>query len=99
MNFANTWEVVAFASKSQRDQYVAKNNGHWDGRNVWRCLAITRREVSRYAANWSLTRNEYNKPKPFSGEFWGIVNLYDDPDCLGYVQVCHPSDHYERRVF
>ena len=90
IGFENTWDVLAFGSRADRDAYVASATD-------MATRAITRREVTRYAANWSLTRDQTNKPKPFSGEYWGIDDMtsYDAPrGLLGQVVVCEPTDTY-----
>lgn len=38
--FANTWDVVAFSSKTKRDQYVSDTAGHYDGRKYWLVVSI-----------------------------------------------------------
>lgn len=97
MNFANTWEVLVFDSKKSRDEYVNKWDGHY-GYNVWDVRAIKKSEVTQYASNYSMTRNEYNTPKPFSGQFWGISDWDEDMSIglLGHVEVCDPHDKAER---
>jgi hypothetical protein len=89
--FANTWFVLAFDTKAHRDQYVA------DANNL-ACCAISRRQVTGYAANWSLTRNEYNKPEPFSGEYWGICDWrsIEAEGLIGSIEVCAPDENWPR---
>lgn len=83
--FTNTWDVYVFDSKRARYEFV-----ECDDR--WGTAAIKQSEVTRVAANWSMSRNEYIKPKPFTSEYWGI-NDYDALDrgidgLVGIVSVC-----------
>jgi hypothetical protein len=92
--FANDWTVYAFSSKSARDSFVEKSDN-------LSCKAIPFKKVTAHAANWSLTRNEYNKPKPFSAEFWAIVpfEAWNDQGidgCIGVVDVCFDGHPYYR---
>ena len=83
--FANDTIVMVFTSRSDRDEYVRASSN-------LSCVAITRREVTSNASNWSMNRNEMIAPVPFSGEYWGIVE--DDwseteiPGYIGTVEVC-----------
>ena len=83
--FANDWTVYAFDSKRARDKFVA------DSDNLT-CTAIDANKATRRAANWSLTRNEYNAPKPFTNEYWGVGHCFDYtkeiPGCIGVLVVC-----------
>jgi SRSO17 transposase len=92
IGFSNTWSVLVFNSRKARDAYVSDSP-----RLATR--SIRKNEVTNYAANWLPNDNRLNEPKPFTGEFWGIVDngyLYDDePDgYLGHVAVCDPYDHH-----
>lgn len=83
--FSNDTIVFAFENKIARDKYVENSD------NI-SCEAIRKKDVGKKVSNWSMTRNEYNKPRPFSGEYWGIVD-YDYeidliPGCIGSVQIC-----------
>ena len=92
VGFANTWNVLGFHSKAARDAFV-------ESRDDMATRAITKREVTRYASNYVLSRNEYNKPTPFSGQFWGLVSVYwqAEPDgYAGHVMVCDPDDTADR---
>lgn len=91
VGFANTWFVMAFGSRKARDAFVAAATDR-------ATRAITKREITRYASNWSETRNEYNRPRPFTNQYWGIVD--DTPEYtalgrpdgyLGHVTVCDPD--------
>ena len=64
--FNNTTTVFAFDSKKARDAYVKKV----DSAN---CLAVLKNKVGIAAANWSMTDNRMIEPKPFTSEYWGIV--------------------------
>ena len=64
--FANDKIVKAFDSKARRDSYVENS------RNI-SCKAIMRGEAIKYAKNY----NETNAPKPFSGEYWAIIEPYE----------------------
>lgn len=90
VGFDNTWNVIGFESKSARDSFV-------ESCDDLATRAIAKREVTKYASNWHMARNEYVKPAPFSGEYWGIQAVwgYDDncPDgYAGHVMVCEPDD-------
>jgi len=74
---------LVFNSKKARDNFVNEST------NIT-VRAIKRTNATRYAANWSLTFNEANRPKPFTSEYWGIVDAdaRDIPGFIGYVEVC-----------
>ena len=81
--FSNDTIVLAFSSPQTRDDYVTKS------RNI-SCRAILAREVTKYATNLNLSSNRTNAPRPFSGEFWAIIDPYynaEIPGLLGYVGV------------
>ena len=87
--FSNDTIVLAFDNKRARDRYVAES------RNL-SCEAIRFDQVTTYAANYDTSSNRTVKPRPFSGDFWGIVESRDcvpgerQPDGLiGEVQVCY----------
>jgi len=88
MGFGNDTVVYVFSSKLARDNYVR------DSRNI-SCRAIKRYQVTNEAANYSLTRNTYNRPRPFSTEFWGITNWrsrdWEIGGLVGAVEVCIPG--------
>jgi len=91
IGFANTWNVLVFDTKESRDAYV--DDGNLSTR------AIRRDEVTKYAANWHMNRNETIEPKPFSGEYWGICDELDYTDTeiqgyVGHIRVCDPSDRW-----
>lgn len=83
--FSNDTIVRVFESKQDRDKYVA------DATNI-SVRPIKRSEVTFHAANWDMRNNCLIQPKPFSGQFWGIVSdPYDssaDPvGQIGTVEV------------
>ena len=85
--FSNDTIVFAFDSRQARDNYVTKS------RNL-SCKAILAREVTKCATNFNLSSNHTNAPRPFSGEFWAIIDAYDDAydgetihGLIGYVGV------------
>lgn len=99
VGFSNTWNVMAFDSKAARDAFVAS-------RTDAATRAIPKREVTKYASNWNNLKNEYNRPKPFSCEYWGIVDdlleysPHGAPDgYLGTVEVCDDYSPCVRRVY
>jgi hypothetical protein len=102
MGFENTWDVLVFDSKRNRDDYIERRDGYdgWTGRNI-QCLAIRKNEVTQYAANYSLTHNRYNTPKPFSGECWMISHWHDRdaPGFIGEVFVGHPEQELGIRLY
>ena len=77
--FGNTWDVLVFDSKQARDRFVE---------NDYRVntQAIKRSEITKVAANWSMSFNEYIKPRPFTRDYWGI-DTYEDNDIDGYIGV------------
>ena len=92
--FSNDTIVFAFNSRQARDNYVAKS------RNI-SCQAILAREATKYATNFNLSINRTNAPRPFSGEFWAIIDAYTGgpiiPGLLGYVGVpCSDEPIIER---
>lgn len=82
MGFGNTNDVLVFSSKEARDEFVTKHESCAE--------AITVKKATYWAANYSLTDNREIKPRPFSPEYWGIVNLRTDcgEDYLGDLEVC-----------
>ena len=92
--FSNDTIVFAFNSPRARDDYVTKS------RNI-SCRAILAREVTKYATNLNLSSNRTNAPRPFSGEFWAIIDAYDDatiPGLIGYVGVPYPDEPIVERL-
>jgi len=85
--FANDTVVRVFLHNKNRDRYVRES------RNL-SCKPITRREVTNQATNESLTQGRHIKPRPFTGEYWGIVQ---DPQGIAYgvIEVCTPWDPWE----
>lgn len=91
VGFDNTWYVLAFDSRKARDDYVS----------IARDLAtraIRRDQVTAYAENLCLNTNKTNSPKPFSGEYWGIVECYDwklseIDGIIGQVEKCDGSSY------
>jgi len=93
--FANDHIVEVYSSKKERDFALAEISIH----NI-SAIALKKNEVTEYLSNYSLTRNTYNKPRPFSNEFWGIVNNYKErKGYIGDVEVI--SDWYStaKRLF
>lgn len=87
--FANDWTVYVFDNRDDRDCFVRN-------RDNLSCIAIPAHQATSRAANWSMTRNEYNKPKPFSGEFWAIGHMTEEttgiPGCIGVLFVGYDND-------
>lgn len=81
VGFANTWYVLVFDSKKNRDDYV--NNS-----SDLACRAIKRKEISKYLND---------VPKPFTSECYGIVGpMLEDNDLEGFigtVTVCTPDEY------
>ena len=86
--FSNDTIVLVFDSKTARDNYVS------ECKNI-SCKAIPFKSATKYASNYSLTRNMYMSPIPFTPEYWGITNdITDYTDingCLGEVAVCNDN--------
>ena len=89
--FANDWTVLVFADKKSRDNWV-ENCGNLSA------VPIKRRDVTKRAANWSLTQNKLMEPNTFKREFWGINNLGENVDkgIVGYIHVF--SDDYRNNI-
>lgn len=83
LGFRNSWEVLVFRSRKDRDRYVSEVS--------WECFAITKRDVTKYAANLSLRENRVIRPRLFSGEKWAIDWGMDDQE-RGVVFVAQPDD-------
>lgn len=87
--FSNDTIVRVFSGKSARDKYVSES------RNI-SCRAIPANDATKQAANWSMAGNCSSAPRPFSGEFWGIVESYLDDDlpegCIGRLECCSDND-------
>ena len=88
--FCNDTIVKVWDSKKSRDKYL-------DTCNDLSVKAINRSQVTRYATNYSTTRNEDRKPNPFRGEYWGIEIDQNDSDSylegyVGYISI--GSDAY-----
>jgi len=84
-DFTNTTTVYAWESKTARDAYIERV-----GKPT--CYAIRKNKVGINAANWSMTGNCMIEPKPFTGEYWGIVELFQEEkmpaECVGKVEIC-----------
>lgn len=83
LGFRNSWEVVAFRSRKERDHYVESVS--------WECFAVKKRDVTAYAANLSLREGRILKPQPFSGEKWAIDWGMEDQK-VGVVFIAQPDD-------
>ncbi len=85
--FSNDTIVFVFNSKKARDNYVNESNN-------LSCKAIRFNDVTKEAANYSMTQNETIKPQPFTSEYWGITDCmyYSNPDkipgLVGEVTIC-----------
>ena len=88
--FSNDWFVLAFSDKKSRDKYVEESE------NI-SVRSILRKDVTSYAANWSLNQNKEIKPRPFTDEFWGIT-YFDRWDVswasniVGFIDICNPDE-------
>ena len=80
--FANDHIVEVYSSKKERDFALAEISIH----NI-SAIALKKNEVTEYLSNYSLTRNTYNKPRPFSNEFWGVTDyrLLNNEKREGYI--------------
>ena len=85
--FSNDTIVLVWESRAARQQYL-------DNVRNLSARAIRRDEVADHAANWSVTENRDNSPRPFSNECW-IIRKDDTIGCpgntveglVGYVTV------------
>jgi hypothetical protein len=86
--FANDIIVYVWDSKKNRDEYISNTS------NI-SATAIKRCDVTKEANNWSLTQNCGSAPRPFSGEFWGIVKTdLDKPGIIGEIECCSEFDNF-----
>lgn len=90
--FCNDTTVMVWSNKKARDKYVEES------RNI-SCKAITRDQVTKQATNLCLTTNITNAPRPFSGEFWAVVeqDFYQEryeEKFPGFVGVINIADNY-----
>ena len=85
--FANDIVVSAWCSKKERDEYVSNSQN-------LSCQKIQRKQVTRYAKNYDITKNRYIKPTPFTEEFWCIADIdYTAEEIPGLVgTVCIGPD-------
>ena len=97
VGFVNTWYVLAFETRTWRDEYVRTAAG-------MAARAILKSEVTRY-----VTAGGNRGPRPFTGEYFGIddrLYRYSEQDAphglLGEVSVIDPYEYFTnapRRVF
>lgn len=88
--FANDIIVRVFASRKSRDRYVENSTN-------LSCRTIKAEDATKEAANYSLTQNREIRPRPFTGEYWGIVMTDADAligGCLGTVEVCRDGEPF-----
>ena len=73
VGFENTWSVIAFHTKRDRDNYVAAAKD-------LATRAVPYHEVTQYVSR---------KPKPWTGEYYAIVAPYlEEPGTMaGFVEV------------
>lgn len=91
--FANTWNVLVFNTKRNRDNYVAlKSETNITAR------AIKKSEITSLLNHWLDKYNRMAAPKPFSGEYWGILPDWEPniPGFVGYVEVCLNGDSWPK---
>ena len=88
LGFSNDTIVKVFSSKSARDAY------HSASSNI-SVVKIKASEATRHATNESFTGTGNGKPRPFTEEFWGIINygpeVYgpESPEgFIGTLEVC-----------
>lgn len=85
IGFANSWYVMAFASKETRDEFVSVSNS-------MAARPISADEVTRYAS----MNSDFSTPKPFSGEFWAIWDdrITELDGYIGTVVIANEGGHY-----
>lgn len=79
IGFSNTWLVLAFDTKANRNAWVDGNDGK-------AARAITRKDIPKFVSR---------EPKLFTSERYALWSLgyYDNiPGCLGSIDVCAPYD-------
>lgn len=101
--FANSWDVSVFESTETAKNFISDWHSRHPDRPFAACRIIKKSDATRFAGNWNCTRNERYAPKPFSGEYWGIVPDFNDRDTIdgliGDVCVCDSDDPDFERVF
>lgn len=75
--FGNDIIVLCWADKKSRDNYVAQNPN-------LSCEAINKKNVIRWATNFSMYENRSIVPKKFTTECW-VINKLDEKQYPGYV--------------
>jgi len=87
--FANTWYVLVFRSKSERDTWVYNQP-------TLTAKAIKRTEVIGYATNYNLSQNCTNAPRPFTPEYWGIIPAFEEnqPD---HIEKVDPEEYFSKQ--
>ena len=88
LGFANSWKVLVFKTQKKRDYY-------YDTYNAPKCIKIKRCEVTSYARLGYNINEGPRRPKPFSGEFWGIYYYPHDetaPIIDGVITISHDND-------
>ena len=88
--FNNDILVKVFANKHDRDYYVSNSN------NI-SCYAITRNDVTKEAANLSLTDNRIIKPNVFQGEYWAVLPIdKNEHNIIGIIGIADIYRQEER---
>lgn len=94
--FSNTWYVLVFDTKQNRDLYVENSAS-------MAAQAITRKQVISYAANWDIQKNRYIEPKKFTRERWAILDngwQYEKlpKGYIGKIGIFDPDNGYEKEI-
>lgn len=89
--FSNDTIVRVFSSRGARDEYVKASNN-------LSCKSIRASEATRHATNYALTQNRNIAPRPFTGEYWGIVDWTECPPDgqIGTLEVAGAGSNAER---
>ena len=104
MGFSNDTVVKVFSGKASRDAYLAASS------NI-SAVKIRACQATSHAANISLNGNGNGKPRPFTEEFWGLVDYGSEflhgneaPEgFIGTLEVCGngniPEPYVIRRFY
>jgi len=85
--FGNTNYVLAFSTRADRQEWL-------DSTADMSARAILRRDVINLATNANLSTNGTNAPRPFSGEYWALVECTEDNALQ--VACVDPHDYWQQ---
>lgn len=94
MGVSNSWKVSVFETQKSALQFIDEWHVRHPDRPFSACKIIPKRLVGKFASNGQ-------PPRPFSGEYYGIVGG-ENSDFLGFlgtVSVSSPGDPGVERLF